>query len=103
MTANRTILEAIALKKCLTARYNGTSFVLAPHILYTRRDLVYLDAVALFKNEAPPREEKMATFKVDGMSDIALTDIGFDVSALYAPWLDKYRDTTLFAVPELPA
>lgn len=102
MTANRNILEAIALKKCLTANYNGTSFVLAPHILYTRRDLVYLDAVPLFKNEAPPREEKMATFKVDGMSDIALADIPFEVSTLYQPWLDKYRETTLFAVPDLP-
>lgn len=101
MTANRTILEAIALKQCLTAVYNGTAFVLAPHILYTRRDLVYLDAVPLFKNQTPPREEKMATFKVDGMSDIALADTPFGVSPLYQPWLDKYRDTTLFAVPDL--
>lgn len=101
MTANRTILESIALKRCLTAAYNGTDFVLAPHILYTRRDLVYLDAVPLFKNQAPPREEKMATFKVDGMSDIALAETPFVVSPLYQPWLDKYRDTTLFAVPDL--
>jgi hypothetical protein len=102
MTANRAILEAIATKRCLTGVYNGTLFLLAPHILYTRRDLVYLDAEPILKNGAPPREPKMATFKVDGMADIALTDEPFEVSSLYQPWLDKYRETTLFSVPELP-
>lgn len=100
MTAHRTILEAIATKHCLTASYNGTAFVLAPHILYTRIDLVYLDAVPITKNGALPREVKMATFKVDGMSDIQLADEVFDISPLYEPWLDKYRDKTLFSVPE---
>ncbi len=100
MTANRVILEAIATKRCLTGSYNGTLFVLAPHILYTRRDLVYLDAVPVSKNGAPPREPKMATFKVDGMSDIDLAEEPFEVSCLYEPWLEKYRDKTLFSVPE---
>jgi hypothetical protein len=100
MTANRAILEAIATKHCLTGAYNGTHFLLAPHILYTRRDLVYLDAVPITKNGMPPREPKMATFKVDGMADIALTDEPFEVSYLYEPWQDKYRDKTLFSVPE---
>lgn len=98
MTANRAILEAIALKKCLTGTYNSTSFLLAPHILYTRRDLVYLDAVPLMKNGNPPREPKMATFKVDGMADIALADDPFEVSELYDSTLEKYVGTTLFAV-----
>lgn len=100
MTANRVILEAIATKRCLTAGYNGTLFLLAPHILYTRRELVYLDAVPLLKNGAVPRELKIATFKVDGMSDIALADDPFEISPLYEPWQDKYRETTLFSVPE---
>ncbi|RJT22649.1 hypothetical protein D5I55_12535 [Chakrabartia godavariana] len=98
MTANRAILEAIATKRPLTSTYNGTSFVLAPHILYTRRDLVYLDAVPLSKNGAPPREEKMATFKVDGMADIAIADGDFPISALFESYLEKYRGTTLFSV-----
>lgn len=100
MTANRVILEAIATKYCLKAAYNGTQFLLAPHILFTRRDLVYLDAVPILKNGAPPREVKMATFKVDGMSDIALADQAFEISPLYEPWQEKYRDKTLFSVPE---
>lgn len=100
MTANRAILEAIALKKCLTGTYNGTTFLLAPHILYTRRDLVYLDAVPLLKNANPPRELKMATFKVDGMADIALADEPFFVSELFDPRLEKYVGTTLFSVSD---
>ena len=98
MTANRAILEAIATKRPLTSTYNGTAFLLAPHILYTRRDLVYLDAVPISKNGAPPREEKIATFKVDGMADIAMAGGTFEISALFEPYLEKYRGTTLFSV-----
>jgi hypothetical protein len=98
MTANRAILEAIATKRALSSTYNGTAFILAPHILYTRRDLVYLDAVAITKNGAPPREEKIATFKVDGMADIAMADGEFSICPLFEPYLEKYRGTTLFSV-----
>ena len=98
MLANRVILEAIATKHCLKAGYNGTTFILAPHILYTRRDLVYLDAVPFMKNDAPPREEKIATFKVDGMADIAMADGEFSICPLFEPYLEKYRGTTLFSV-----
>jgi len=98
MTANRAILEAIATKRVIASTYNGTSFILAPHILYTRRDLVYLDAVPIAKNGAPPREEKIATFKVDGMADIAMADGEFSICPLFEPYLEKYRGTTLFSV-----
>ncbi len=98
MTTNRAILEAIATKRVLFSTYNGTAFILAPHILYTRRDLVYLDAVPIAKNGAPPREEKIATFKVDGMADIAMADGTFSICPLFEPYLEKYRGTTLFSV-----
>ncbi|OYT94539.1 MAG: hypothetical protein CFE49_17680 [Pseudomonas sp. PGPPP3] len=98
MTTNRAILEAIATKRVLSSTYNGTAFILAPHIIYTRRDLVYLDAVPIAKNGAPPREEKIATFKVDGMADIAMADGTFSICPLFEPYLEKYRGTTLFSV-----
>jgi len=98
MTTNRAILEAIATKRVLSSTYNGTAFILAPHILYTRRDLVYLDAVPIAKNGAPPSEEKIATFKVDGMADIAMADGTFSICPLFEPYLEKYRGTTLFSV-----
>jgi hypothetical protein len=98
MTTNRAILEAIATKRVLSSTYNGTAFILAPHILYTRRDLVFLDAVPISKNGAPPREEKIATFKVDGMADIAMADGTFSICPLFEPYLEKYRGTTLFSV-----
>lgn len=100
MTANRVILEALATKRCLSAFYNGTQFRLAPHVLYTRRDMVYLDAVPILKNDAPPREEKMATFKVEALSDTKLLEDSFDVSVVYEPWNEKYRGMTLFSVPD---
>ena len=98
MTTNRAILEAIATKRVLSSTYNGTAFILAPHILYTRRDLVYLDAVPIAKNGAPPREEKIATFKVDGMADLSMADGTFSICPLFEPYLEKYRGTTLFSV-----
>jgi hypothetical protein len=54
--------------------------------------------VPITKNGAPPREEKIATFKVDGMADIAMADGTFSVCPLFEPYLEKYRGTTLFSV-----
>jgi hypothetical protein len=33
MTTNQLLLEAIALKKCVTATYNNVAMKLAPHVL----------------------------------------------------------------------
>ena len=35
---------------------------------------------------------------VDGMADIAIADGDFPISALFEPYLEKYRGTTLFSV-----
>ena len=66
MIPNKEFFEGVALKKCVAATYNKTQFRLAPHILYTRHDELYVDAVALEKDGAPPREVKLGTFKLSG-------------------------------------
>jgi hypothetical protein len=98
MSGHLIFLQAIALTKCVTATYNGVVMKLAPHILYTRHEEMYLDAVALEKNGEPPREKKLGTFKIIGLKDMHLEDQDFDVEELYQPWADKYRGETLFAV-----
>lgn len=98
MDANRHILEAIAKRICIEATYNRTAFRLAPHILYTRHDELYLDAVALEKAGQPPRETKIGTFKLSGLKDVVLREIGFDPEPMFDPDDDKYRGVTLFAV-----
>ena len=98
METNRPIFEAIATRKIVEAVYNRTAFKLAPHILYTRHDEVYLDAVALERDGQPPREVKLGTFKVAGLRDVAVADAPFEPEKVFDPGDSKYAGVTLFAV-----
>ncbi|MDH4746755.1 hypothetical protein [Sphingomonas sp.] len=92
------VLEGIVRQKCLAATYNRTAMILAPHILYTRHDALHVDAVVVSKEGLPPREEKIGTFKLDGLKDVAVLEQTFVPSALFDPGLEKYRGETLMAV-----
>ena len=98
MDTNKTVLEAIALRKCLEATYNRQRIRLAPHILYTKHDQLYLDGVTLERDGKPPRELKVRAFKLDGVGDIALTDREFDRQPVFNPDEERYQGKTLFAV-----
>jgi hypothetical protein len=98
MDSTPVILEAIALQKCIHATYNRSQFTLAPHILYTRHDELYIDAVAVERDGQPPREMKLGTFKLAGLSDLATQDRMFAPEPVYNPADPKYEGTTLFAV-----
>ncbi len=100
MEANKLILEAIALKTCLTAVYNRTRFKLAPHILYQRHDELYIDAVALVREGQPPAELKLGTFKVSGLSELASDATPFAIQSVFDPNDEKYEGKTLFAVAD---
>ena len=98
MEANRIVLEAVALGRCIEAVYNGGKVLLAPHILYTRHDELYVDAVTIARDGVPPREVKIGAFKLTGLRDLALTDRGFDREAAFDPGDSRYAGVTLFAV-----
>lgn len=99
MEASRILLEAIATRRCVRAVYNRTSMQLAPHILYTRHDELYVDAVALARDGQPPRELKLGTFKLAGLKEIAVVaEEPFERQALFDPAEAKYAGVTLFAV-----
>ena len=92
------VLEGIVRQKCLSATYNRTAMILAPHILYTRHGALHVDAVVVLKEGLPPREEKIGTFKLDGLTQIAVLEREFEKSALFDPTLEKYQGETLMAV-----
>jgi hypothetical protein len=105
MTAPTTIFEAIALQKCLIATYNRMVVKLAPHILYTRHDEMFIDAVTMERDGRLPRELKLGTFKLAGLGDVQVSDETFDaMHGLYDETDEKYKGVTLFAVqPESAA
>lgn len=98
MEPNRVLLEAIALRKCVAATYNRTSFKLAPHIMYTRHDELFVDAVTIECDGRPPREIKLGTFKLAGLRELAVADRPFDPQPIFDPNDEKYAGKTLFAV-----
>ena len=93
-----TIFEAIVKKQAIAATYNRGEVVLAPHVIYSRHDELYVDAVTLERDGQPPKETKLGTFKLSGLGALRLTPRRFTVSALFAPGEARYVDTTLMAV-----
>ncbi|SCW45562.1 hypothetical protein SAMN02927924_00651 [Sphingobium faniae] len=99
MQAPTEILQAIALQQCLIVTYNKMVVKLAPHILYTRHDEMFIDAVTVDRDGRPPRELKLGTFKLTGLSNMAVVDEPFEaMHGLYDESDDKYKGVTLFAV-----
>jgi len=96
--ANALLLQAIALRQCVTAVYNRMHVTLAPHILFTRHDDVFVDAVTLKRDGQPPKEIKLGTFKLAGLKDIEVTDRSFVPDAIFNPGDIKYDRVTLFVV-----
>ena len=92
------ILEAIVRKVAIAATYNRVVMTLAPHVLYTKHGDLHVDAVALDRDGKPPKEIKLGTFKLAGLSDIRLTPRRFDVNGLFHPGDPKYADETVMAV-----
>lgn len=98
MSSPAIALEAIARLRCVTATYNRGVVTLAPHILYTRHDELYIDATTIDRDGNPPREVKIGTFKLDGLGDLTLVEQEFTPNALFEPEAEKYIGVTLLAV-----
>jgi hypothetical protein len=98
MSISALLLESIALRKCVEATYNRTAFKLAPHILYTRHDELFVDAVTLERGGQAPRERKIGTFKLAGLNDLVLAGRHFRPEPGFDPNQPKYAGATLFAV-----
>jgi hypothetical protein len=97
---NKIILEAIVRQKCFNATYNRTLFKLAPYILYTRHGESYLDAIPVERNGMMPRETKLGTFKVSGLSGLSPNDEQFERDPIYVPQAEKYAGVTLLAIAD---
>ena len=98
MEASKLLLEAIALRKCIAATYNRGKVKLAPHVLYTRREELFIDAVTVERNGEAPRNVKLGTFKLAGLTELEFSGRLFQPEAIFDPNDRKYEGTMLFAV-----
>ncbi|WP_375428682.1 hypothetical protein [uncultured Sphingomonas sp.] len=96
--ATPVVLEAIVKQLCLATTYNRQAVTLAPHILYTRHGELYVDAVTLEREGRAPKELKMGTFKLAGLTPLRVTARRFERSALFAPFEPRYKGETLMVV-----
>ena len=93
-----TIFEAIVKQLAVAATYNRGEVTLAPHIIYTRHDEIYVDAVTLERDGKPPREEKIGAFKLAGLTGLRITPRRFTPHTLFNPDEQRYEGTALMAV-----
>jgi hypothetical protein len=95
---NSRILEAIALRQHLGARYNKLELVLAPHVLYKRNDSYFIDAITILRNGEEPKEPKVGSYNLAGLSELTVRDDKFEVHPLFDRMDVKYRGNTLFMI-----
>ncbi|MDF0489268.1 hypothetical protein PX554_14100 [Sphingomonas sp. H39-1-10] len=93
-----TVFEGIVRQRCLAATYNRTEVTLAPHIIYTRHGDLFIDGVVLERDGRPPKELKLGTFKLAGLTGLRLTPRAFKANPLFIPSDPKYADSTLMTV-----
>ncbi|WP_275230100.1 hypothetical protein [Novosphingobium album (ex Liu et al. 2023)] len=97
----RKFTEAIALRRLIVAVYNGSEMLLAPHQLFTRHGDLYVSALNMKKTWRSEDERRLGYFKVEGLSNVALTDETFDPLPVDDASLPREGDKPLFSV--LPA
>jgi hypothetical protein len=95
---NSSILEAIALRRHLGASYNKLELVLAPHVLYKRNDSYFIDAITVLRNGQEPKEIKVGSYNLAGLSELKVLDACFEIHPLFNRMDPKYRDNTLFMI-----
>jgi hypothetical protein len=92
------ILEGIVRKKCVAATYNRMAVILAPHVLFTKNDALYVGAVTIERDGQPPREPKLGLFKLDGLVGLRLDERDFAISNVYEPADERFVASALMAV-----
>ena len=95
---NGIILQAIALRHQLAASYNKLQLVLAPHVLYKRNDSYFIDAITILRDGAEPREPKVGSYNLAGLSELAVLDEKFEIHPLFDRMDAKSRENTLFMI-----
>lgn len=98
VTAERSIIEAIACKRLILAVYNGGEMLLAPHQLFTRHGDLFVSALNMRKAWRSDDERRLGHFKVDGLSDVHLAEDAFEPLPGFDGTLPRPDDVQVFAI-----
>ncbi len=97
-TNERKLIEAIALKRLIMAHYNGAEMLLAPHQLFSRHDELFVSAFNPRKNWRSEEERRLGHFKLDGLTNLVVTEEGFEPLPQFDACLPRETDREVFAV-----
>lgn len=89
------LCQAIASRTCIRTIYNKKDVVLAPYIVYTRNDELFMRAVTIEHDGRPPRELKLGTFKLVGLGQVSMTTRQFTQQFHYNPRDAQYAGKTV--------
>lgn len=68
-----TLEQAMTKRVLVEADFNKGRSLLAPHSIFTRHDEFYLRAQTVERDGRKPSAPKLGTFKLSGLSNVALT------------------------------
>ena len=92
------LMEAIARKRTVAARYNGDLITLAPHLLFERHGDLFICALNMNKNWASEDERRLGQFKLAGLVATELLEDSFDPLPSFAPVAPRSDDTLILAI-----
>jgi hypothetical protein len=90
---------AVARGLMVTATYNKRRVKLAPHALFTRHGELYLDALTIEQDGAPPTSRRLGTFKLSGLTGTMATAMRFDPFSEFDRNDAKYSESLIAVVP----
>lgn len=74
--------HAIANRLCVRWTYNRTPMQAEPHVLYRKKNGVYLDAIVTERSSERPVETKLGSFKLTGLTQLTIVNAAFSPSAV---------------------
>ena len=92
------LMEAIARKRTVSARYNGALIKLAPHLLFERRGDLFVSALNMSKTWRSDDERRLGQFKLAGLAATELLDESFDPLPSYEPTAPRSDDTLILTI-----
>lgn len=90
------IAHAIQNRQMIRARYNSTDLHLAPHQIILRNNALYLGALNPAKKIRSDEMPSLGHFKIDGLSDIGLTEERFESLPPESCQLPREDDQLIF-------